>query len=153
MAEPTKVVIIDDNTDYLFTMETFLSRNGFEVSTAENGKEGLDLILKERPDVVLLDIMMETLFSGFEVCKQLRSDEGLKDMPIIGISGISEEININYEQWPDWEYFSPDAYMSKPVDKDRLLDLIDQVIKKAEERSNRPKWRKDLDEKAKKKWV
>ena len=153
MEKSIKVVLVDDNTDYLFTMETYLSRNGFEVKTSDDGQKGLEMIRQERPDVVLLDVMMETLFSGFEVCKQIRSNETLKDTPVIGISGISEEINLKYDQWPDWEYFSPDDFISKPVDKERLLDLIDNVLNKAAERSKRPKWRKDLDEKAKKNWA
>lgn len=153
MDETLKVVIIDDNTDYLFTMKTFLSRNGFEVFTAENGKDGIEMVNKEHPDLVLLDVMMETLFSGFEVCKKIRANEDLKDTPIIGISGMSEELNMRYDQWPDWEYFKPDEFMDKPVDKEKLLINIDNVLSKARERVNRPKWRKDLDEERKKGWV
>lgn len=153
MGETRKVVIIDDNKDYLFTMETFLSRNGFEVKTADNGKEGVELVFNDCPDLVLLDIMMETLLSGFDVCKQIRSKDGFKDIPIIGISGIGEELDVKIEKWPDYEYFSPDEFMDKPVDKERLLAVIDTVLKKAEERTKRPKWRRALDEENKKKWV
>ena len=112
--------MVDDNADFLFTMETFLQKNDFEVHTADDGQKGIDLIKKERPDVILLDIMMETLFSGFEVCKQLRSDDDLKDIPIIGISAMGDELDINYSQWPDYEYFRPDTFLEKPVDKQRL---------------------------------
>ena len=65
MENSLKIVMVDDNTDYLFTMETFLKRNGFEVQTSDDGRKGLELISKETPDIVLLDVMMETLFSGF----------------------------------------------------------------------------------------
>ena len=143
MGKSLKILIIDDNTDYLFTMETFLQRNGFEVLTADEGQKGLDLIRKGRPDLILLDVMMETLFSGFEVCKQVRSDDDLKDIPIIGISGIGDELEINYRQWPDFEYFSPDTFLEKPVDKQRLLQMIPEVIKKAQKRKRRPKWEKE----------
>ena len=143
MAKNLKIVMVDDNTDFLFTMETFLQRNGFEVHTAEDGQKGIDLIKKERPDLILLDIMMETLFSGFEVCKQVRSDEDLRDIPIIGISAMGDELEINYRQWPDFEYFSPDAFMDKPVDKQRLLQLIPEVIQKVKKRKRRPKWQKE----------
>jgi len=143
MEKNLKIIVIDDNTDYLFTMETFLQRNGFEVSTAADGQKGLDLIRRERPDLILLDIMMETLFSGFEVCKQVRSDDALKDIPIIGISAMGDELEINYRQWPDFEYFSPDAFMDKPVDKQRLLQLIPEVIQKVKKRKRRPKWQKE----------
>ena len=82
MEKSLKIVLVDDNTDYLFTMETFLSRNGYEVKTSEDAEKGLELIRSERPDMLLLDVMMETLFSGFELCKQMRMDDVRK-----GISG------------------------------------------------------------------
>jgi CheY-like chemotaxis protein len=145
MGKNLKIIVIDDNTDFLFTMETFLQRNGFEVHTADDGQKGIDLIRKDRPDLILLDIMMETLFSGFEVCKAVRSDAGLKHMPIIGISAIGEELDINYSQWPDYEYFRPDAFLDKPIDKQRLLQLIPDVIQKAQKRKRSPKWKKEME--------
>ena len=145
MGKDLKVVLIDDNTDLLFTMETFLQRNGFEVHTAEDGQSGLDLIKKEYPDVILLDIMMETLFSGFEVCKQVRADEELRHTPIIGISAMGDELDINYSQWPDYDYFRPDSFMEKPIDKQRLLQLIPEVIQNAQKRKRDPKWKKEME--------
>jgi CheY-like chemotaxis protein len=146
MEKGQKIVIVDDNTDFLFSMETFLQKNGFEVLTATDGKKGLDLIRKERPDLILLDIMMETLFSGFEVCKQIRSDDDLKDIPIIGISAMGDELKINYRQWPDYDYFKPDAFLDKPVDRQHLLRMIPEVIQKAKKRKRRPKWQKKMEE-------
>jgi CheY-like chemotaxis protein len=145
MEKSIKVVLVDDNTDYLFTMETFLSRNGFEVKTSDDGQKGLKLIREERPDVVLLDVMMETLFSGFEVCKQMRVDDNLKDIPIIGISGMGDELGIDYKQYPDYDYFKPDAFLDKPVDKQKLLRLIPETIKKAKKLKKRPKWKEKMD--------
>ncbi|MCP4689281.1 MAG: response regulator, partial [Desulfobacterales bacterium] len=74
MSDPIKVVVIDDNEDYIFTMETFLKRKGYEVYTALDGEKGLELVRTQRPDIVLLDIMMETLFAGFEVCRIMRTE-------------------------------------------------------------------------------
>jgi CheY-like chemotaxis protein len=145
MEKNVKIVMIDDNPDFLFTMETFLKKNDFEVLTAEDGQKGLELIRKERPDVVLLDIMMETLFSGFVVCKALRSDGDLEDIPIIGISAMGEELDINYSQWPDYDYFRPDAFLDKPIDKQRLLRMIPEVIQKAQKRKRSPKWKKEME--------
>ena len=145
MEKSLKIVLVDDNTDYLFTMETFLSRNCFNVKTSNDGEKGLELIRGERPDVVLLDVMMETLFSGFEVCKQMRIDDELKDIPIIGISGMGDELGIDYKQWPDYDYFKPDAFLDKPVDKQKLLRLIPETIEKAKKRKKRPKWKERMD--------
>jgi CheY-like chemotaxis protein len=105
----------------------------------------LVLIKKECPDVILLDIMMETLFSGFEVCKQVRADKQLMDTPIIGISAMGDELDINYSQWPDYDYFRPDTFMEKPIDKQRLLQLIPEVIQKAQKRKRDPKWKKEME--------
>jgi len=141
MEKLLKVVIIDDNKDYLFSMETFLSRNGFIVQTASNGKDGLDLIKKVRPDVILLDVMMESMLAGLEVCKAVRSDPQLEHTPIVGISGMGEELGIKYEQYRDDEYFTPDKFIDKPVDKQQLRAVIEQAIQKAQARKKRPAWR------------
>lgn len=125
---PSKIVIVDDNTDYLFTMKTFLSRNGFEVETAPDGQTGIDLIRKERPDLILLDVMMETTFSGFEVCRQIRNDSELESIPIIGITGMEDELGLKFDKYDDEDYFSPDAFFDKPVDKDALLQKIKDLI-------------------------
>jgi len=146
MEKNLKIVLVDDNTDYLFTMETFLERNGFDVLTADDGQKGLDLIRQEKPDIVLLDVMLESLFSGFELCKKLRTEDELKHIPIIGISGMGDELGVDYKQWPDFEYFSPDAFLDKPVDKQRLMELIPETIEKVRKRKKRPKWKEKMDE-------
>ncbi len=123
-----KILIIDDNPDFLFTAETLLKRNGHTTLTASDGKKGLEAAQKEHPDLVLLDVMMETLFSGFEVCKRIKSDPKLKDIPIIGISGMSDELGVQFEQDRDEEYFRPDAFFEKPVDKVKLLAKITELL-------------------------
>ena len=115
MEAKLKIVMVDDNTDFLFTMETFLARNGFEVETSDDGQKGLELIRKAVPDIILLDVMMETLFSGFELCKQLRMDDNLKDIPIIGISGTPWII--------DEGVF--DAVLTRPFSIQSLLDVVE----------------------------
>ena len=125
---PSTIVVIDDNPDFLFTMETFLTRNGFNVETASDGITGFELIQKQRPDLVMLDVMMENTFSGFEVCRQIRNNPDLKDTPIIGISGMADELGVTFDMHEDSEYFTPDAFFDKPVDKDALLAKIDDFI-------------------------
>lgn len=123
-----KIVIVDDNTDYLFTMKTFLSRNGFEVETAFDGATGIELIKKQLPDIIILDVMMETTYSGFEVCRQIRNDSALKNTPIIGVTGMEDELGLKFDKYDDADYFSPDAFFSKPVDKNALLEKIKGLV-------------------------
>lgn len=126
---PHKIVVVDDNADYLFSMETFLSRNGFDVKTALNGEKGMELIGEFRPDLIILDVMMETLYSGFEVCRQIRNNPDLKEIPIIGITGMEDELDITFDKYADEEYFSPNAFFEKPVDRDALMLKIKELIK------------------------
>ena len=130
MAKTARILIVDDNQDLLFTMETFLTRNGFDVQTADDGQKGLALIKTSRPDLILLDIMMETTFSGLDVCKAVRSDASLSDIPIIGISGIGDEMGIRIDKWGDDDYFSVDEFFEKPVDREKLLERIKVRLKK-----------------------
>ena len=139
MDKAAKIMIIDDDSDYLFTMETFLKRNGFETLTAENGQEGLALIEKERPDLILLDVMMQSIYSGLEICKRLRSNPDLKDIPIIGISGMGNELGVRLDKWGDDEYFNVDEYYEKPVDREKLLERIKVRLAKGVSRL-KPKW-------------
>lgn len=125
---PSRIIIIDDNPDFLFTMQTFLTRNGFNVETASDGTTGFELIQKHRPDLVMLDVMMESTYSGFEVCRLVRNDPDLKNTPIIGISGMAEELGAKFDIYEDRDYFTPDAFFDKPVDKDALLRKIKDFI-------------------------
>ena len=130
MTKMAKILIVDDNQDLLFTMETFLKRNGFDVQTADDGQKGLALIKASHPDLILLDIMMETTFSGLDVCKAVRSDADLSRIPIIGISGIGDEMGIKIDKWGDDDYFSVDEFFEKPVDREKLLERIKVRLKK-----------------------
>ena len=143
--KPKKILIVDDNTDYLFTMETFLKNNGYDTLTAEDGRAAMDLVRAERPDMVLLDVMMETRFSGFEVCKRIRTDPELEETLIISITGMAEELGVNYDKYPDYHYFSPDEYLEKPVDKPYLLTRIRELFEEAQVRKKRPKWQKNME--------
>ena len=128
MGKSHKILIIDDNPDFLFTMETFLRREGFEPITAQDGQTGLELARKEDPALIFLDVMMETLFSGFEVCKELKSDPKLKDTPVVWISGIGDELGVRFDKNRDEEYFRPDAFFEKPVDKTKLLEKVKELL-------------------------
>jgi CheY-like chemotaxis protein len=102
-----KILIIDDNPDFIFTMETFLKRSGFTTLSAQDGKKGVETAQKEHPDLILLDVMMETLYSGFEVCKRIRTDPQLKSTPIIGISGMADELGVRYDRRKGPGVFQP----------------------------------------------
>jgi len=144
-AKPLKIALIDDNEDYLFTMGTFLTRNGYTALTASNAKKGLSLIKRRRPHLILLDVMMESFYAGFELWRKLQDDPKLKAIPVIGISGMQSELGVRPEGSEDREYFYPAAFLDKPVDYELLLKTIAKVMQAEEERKNKPTWKKVLE--------
>ncbi|MBT3310592.1 MAG: response regulator [Desulfobacterales bacterium] len=124
-----KILIIDDDEVIAKYLKKFLENNGYTTTNAIDGKLGMDMIKKDKPDLILLDVMMETLYSGFEVYRQVKLDSELNTIPIIGISGMSDEIDVKFDPARDAEYFSPDDFLEKPVDKELLLKKIDKLIR------------------------
>jgi CheY-like chemotaxis protein len=145
VGKSVKIALIDDNEDYLFTMGTFLTRNGFVTVTANDGQKGLELIKLERPDLILLDVMMESSYAGFELWGALQADPVLKEIPVIGVSGMQHELGVRPDGHADQEFFNPAAFLDKPVDRELLLKTIAVVLKAAEEHKNRPRWKRSLE--------
>lgn len=78
-----KIVIVDDDIDIINVVESILSSKGYQVLSANDKKEGLELIKREMPDLAILDVMMSTHFEGFELAKEIVTDNELKNIPII----------------------------------------------------------------------
>ncbi len=90
MSEPARILVVDDNEDNRYTLTRRLRREGYQdVAVATNGREALDLIARQPFDLVLLDIMMPEL-NGYEVLERLKADDGLRHVPVIMISAVSE---------------------------------------------------------------
>ena len=93
MDQKQRILAIDDETDMLLLVASALRAEDFEVLTANNGKDGLELAKKEKPDAVILDVKMPEM-SGFEVLEQLRLDPETQQLPVIMLTGISERSKI-----------------------------------------------------------
>lgn len=89
MAKEIKILIVEDDKSIRDLYEIKLNHSGFNVFTAEDGGKGWDLAQKEKPDLILLDIMMPVM-NGFEVLKKLRKDKETKDIPVIILSNYGE---------------------------------------------------------------
>lgn len=83
METAKKIVIVDDDIDIITAVESILTAKGFKVLSANDKKEGLALIMKENPDLAILDVMMSTQFEGFELAEELSKNETLKHIPVI----------------------------------------------------------------------
>lgn len=118
-----KVLVVDDDPDIIFITHTFLTKEGYEVVLAEDGVEGLQRILEEAPDVVVLDVMMPGI-DGFEVCKRIKQGERAASLPIIMLSakaGVSD-IERGFA-------CGADEYITKPFEPSELLDAISRLTR------------------------
>jgi len=124
-----KVLIIDDDFDLVEAMRVTLEAADFDVIDAQDGNRGLELIRKEHPDLVLLDVMMAQIDEGFHVAYQIRSDESIKDTPIVILTAVGTQTGFHFDPSKDEDFLPVDAYLEKPVNPKKLVDVVRQHIK------------------------
>lgn len=127
-----KVLIIDDDIDLVETNRAFLTRNGFQVSYAYNGIEGLQKALQERPDIIILDVMMDEVGEGFEVAREIRRQEEIQNVKILMLTGVNKEHDFNLQIGPDDVWNPVDLFVEKPFGHQDLLKKIHELIGNAE---------------------
>ncbi|GBE18293.1 polar-differentiation response regulator DivK [archaeon BMS3Abin16] len=118
-----KVMLVDDEPEFTFIIRKILEKEGFEAVEAHNGREALELVKVEKPDLILLDIMMPEM-DGWEVAKTIKADENLKHIPIMMLT-------IKFQQdfkLKSFQHAQCDGYITKPVNKEKLLKAVRWVL-------------------------
>lgn len=131
-----KILLVDDDPDLTESLGQVLRYKGFEVVIAHSGTEGLKKLLEEKPDLLVLDVMMETDTAGFEVVYKIRSErpdskyQEFKDIPIIILTAIDQVTNSRFSLDQE-DSFLPgnNEFLTKPVDVDELLEKIEKCLK------------------------
>jgi len=124
-----KVLIIDDDFDLVEAMRITLEAAGFDVMDAQDGTRGLDMIKTESPDLVLLDVMMSSIDEGFQVAYKIREDEAIKDIPIVMLTAVGNQTGFQFNPGKDADFLPVDAFLEKPVNPKKLVDVVRQNIK------------------------
>ena len=121
-----KILLVDDEQDLLDLMEYNLARERFEVNTATSGDDALASIRDERPDLIVLDIMMPGM-TGIDVCKRIRDDPGLADLPVLMLTALGEEEHeiVGLEA-------GADDYLPKPVSPRLLMSRIHALLRRTQ---------------------
>lgn len=120
-----RVVCVEDEPEMIDLIRLILSRKGFEVLGANGGKEGLVMIKEQKPDLVLLDLMMPDL-DGWEVYQQMKADKETTDIPVIVVTAKAQSI----DKVLGLHIAKVEDYISKPFSPQELLDSVDQVLNK-----------------------
>ncbi len=124
-----KVLIVDDDESVLYLTELVLKNAGYEVVLAKDGRECIKKVNKDRPDVILLDVMMPGE-DGWEVCRKLKNDEKTKDIPVAMFTVLKgvEAKKANFD------YAYADAYIAKDLTEKNLLPVVEMLLELAEGR-------------------
>jgi two-component system response regulator VicR len=121
--EKKKVLCIEDEPEMIDLIKLILERKGFEVLGAVGGKEGLEVIRREMPDLILLDLMMPEV-DGWEVFRQMRADEQMKDIPVIVVTAKAQSI----DKVLGLHIAKVDDYVTKPFGPQELLRSVNKVL-------------------------
>jgi DNA-binding response OmpR family regulator len=127
MADKQRILCIEDEAEMIDLMRLILERKGFEVLGAVGGQEGLDAVRREKPDLVLLDLMMPDV-DGWEVYRQMKSDEELQDIPVVVVTAKAQSI----DKVLGLHIAKVDDYVTKPFGPGDLLESVERVFQKRE---------------------
>lgn len=127
-----KILIIDDDPDITLATRLCLEGAGYEVEEARNSTEGLAKIEAAPPDLIVLDVMMDSTTEGFQTALKLRSPDpkseyaAYSDIPIIMLTAIHDTTSVRFA--PDHDYLPVDTFIDKPIDPDKLVQKVEELL-------------------------
>jgi DNA-binding response OmpR family regulator len=126
-----KILIVDDDQDFCASLTALLTAQGFAVSVAHNGKEGLNQAMAQPPDLIVLDIMMEHSWAGYEVNQAIKfapGNEAMRNVPILMVSSVPIDPASRFAHATEAEMVTPDLYLTKPIDIPRFLEAVRSLV-------------------------
>jgi len=121
-----KILVVDDDPDFVEFTRIVLEREGHTIVSAAGGGEALDKIVEDTPDLIVLDVIMDTVLDGLSVSQELGEHEEYKQIPIVMITSIA---NTDYaELFPTDEYVHLNTFLTKPVAPERLVKEVNRLL-------------------------
>ncbi len=121
-----KILIVDDDTDFVFATRTVLEQNGYCVISAGNGNQGKAVLSREKPDLVIVDVIMSSVLDGLNMCAFMKDDPECKDIPVIMVTSIA---NTDYTNlFPSDENIGIDAFLTKPIKHSDLTEKVAELL-------------------------
>lgn len=131
MNSKAKILIIDDDPDFIASTKMILESADYEVISARNGTEGLEKLTLEDPDLIILDIMMDSMFEGFSVAAALKTTTeyiDYRETPVIMASSVKTDIGTRFTVPKGAEALQGDAFLDKPIDPQELLRKVAELL-------------------------
>ncbi|RLD83324.1 MAG: response regulator [Bacteroidetes bacterium] len=128
-----KILIVDDDIDIINVLKAVLENDDYVVVTAYSKKEGLEKLKTEKPDLAILDVIMETNQAGFELAREIKQQAGFEKLPLLMLTSIGDVTGVNFKAaMSDPEWLPADSYIEKPIDPDELLEEIKALFENVE---------------------
>ncbi|KIX15882.1 response regulator transcription factor [Dethiosulfatarculus sandiegensis] len=127
MADAKYVLIVDDDPDLVETVAINLEAKGYRVGKAYDGVEAFESIKAEKPDLLVLDVMMPRK-NGYELCEELKQDSNYKNIPVVMLTAVGSAVNSTTYTHQDGMQLLADEYLAKPVDMGKLAEMVGDLI-------------------------
>ena len=132
----SRILVIDDDPIYVKSTTAILKAHGYQVESASNREEGLAKMNEHKPDLLLLDVMMDWVLDGVSISREMMAERDLRRIPIVMVTSI---MNSEYRgTFPQDEYLHIDSWLNKPCPPDKLVSEVEKTLerhKKYQERS------------------
>ena len=126
MSAKPKVLLVDDDEAFLHAMSLLLDRAGYNVLTARDGRSGLAAAREHKPDVVVVDVIMNSPDEGFVLARAIRGDSSLSEAKMLLLTGVGKQYQMLFE--PDDLWLPVDKVLEKPITGEELADEISAVL-------------------------
>ncbi len=126
-----RVLLVDDDADFRSAVRSLLESHGYQVNEAGSGKDALRRLLEAKPELILLDVMMECSCEGYGITHTIKHHEeyhACRDVPVIMISSIAESPDERFRMCAEAELIRPDRYLTKPLDIPRFLETVRSAL-------------------------
>lgn len=121
-----RILIVDDDPDFVNATRMVLEKEGYQVEEASGGKEGYQQARSSQPDLIILDVMMDSVLDGVSMSRKLHEDSLTKTIPVVMVTSIA---NTDYAAlFPTDEYIHIKAFMSKPIEPGKLSQKINKIL-------------------------
>ena len=133
MDNKRKILLVDDDLDFLEMHKAVLVNHGYEVMTAPSAQEGLEKVRTEMPDLIVLDLMMEKHDAGFSFSRQIKSDPLFKKIPILMVTAVADVTGFKFSLEKDGYWMKTDEFLDKPVEPSVLISKVEKLLERKEE--------------------
>ena len=125
----SKILIIDDDQDLTSALQAVLESNNYSVNVAHDPEGGMEKVNSYKPDLIILDVMMETWQDGFEMARKLKKDDNFKSTPILMLTGVEGQTGLDFKsEAGDEEWLPVEKFVSKPVEPATLLEEVKKLL-------------------------